>query len=90
MEVNPSLISVCYLIQWELNKIILPISKICTTVIFKKWLQRTRKEVGSKHCIFQSVKWNTFLKEAEINLSVKMELPSFYVTGMFLKSYIHK
>lgn len=90
MEVNPSLISVCYLIQWELNKIILPISKICTTVIFFKWLQRTWKEVGSKHCIFQSIKWNGFLKEAEINLNVKMELPSLYVMGMFLKSYIHK
>lgn len=57
---------------------------------FLKWLQRTWKEVGSKHCIFQSIKWNTFLKEAEINLHVKMELPSLYVMGMFLKSYIHK
>lgn len=36
---------------------------------------------------FQSIKWNTFLKEAEINLHVKMELPSLYVLGMFLKSY---
>lgn len=34
MDVNPSLISACYLIQWELNKIILPISKIRTSVIF--------------------------------------------------------